>query len=91
MTLLAGRDVAADPDRHRGRAAQVDPIKPTLKAPGTKRLKLKCDDPLLSFGFNFNLRHCIVEQEPTLFSGSVHDNIAAGKVGRCRLTVLNPS
>jgi len=39
-----------------GRAAQVDPIKPTLKAPGTKRLTLKCDDPLSSFGFNVNLR-----------------------------------
>jgi hypothetical protein len=26
-----------------GREVQLDPIKPTLKAPGTKRLKLKCD------------------------------------------------
>jgi hypothetical protein len=34
---------------------QVDPIKPTLKAPGTKRLKLKGDDLLSSFGFKFNL------------------------------------
>ena len=40
----------------RGRAVQVDPIKPTLKAPGTKRLKLKCDEPLSNFAFNFNLR-----------------------------------
>ena len=30
----------------RGRAVQVDPIKPTLKAPGTKRLRLKYDVPL---------------------------------------------
>ena len=35
---------------------KVDPIKPTLKSPGTKRLKLNCDDLLLSLGFNFNLR-----------------------------------
>ena len=35
---------------------QVDPIKSTLKAPGTKRLKLKHDKPLSSFAFNFNLR-----------------------------------
>ena len=35
---------------------QVDAIKPVLKAPGTKRLKLKCDDALSSFGVNFNLR-----------------------------------
>ena len=35
---------------------QVDPIKPTLKAPGIKLLKLKCDKPLSNFAFNFNLR-----------------------------------
>ena len=27
-----------------------------LKAPGTKRLKLKCDIPVLNFAFKFNLR-----------------------------------
>jgi hypothetical protein len=31
-------------------------MKPTLKAPGTKRLKLNYDAPLPSFAFNFNLR-----------------------------------
>ena len=41
---------------------QVGPIKPTLKAPGTTRLKLKCDKLLSSFPFNFNLRRCS-EQE----------------------------
>ena len=35
---------------------QVDPIKPTLKAPGTKRLMLKYDKPLSNFAFTFNLR-----------------------------------
>ena len=35
---------------------RIDPIEPTLKAPGTKRLKLKCDKLLSSLGFNFNLR-----------------------------------
>jgi len=35
---------------------QVDPIKPTLKAPGTKHLKLKYDEPLSKFAFKFNLR-----------------------------------
>ena len=39
-----------------GRAVQVDPIKPTLKAPGTKRLKVTHDKLLSSFAFNFNLR-----------------------------------
>jgi len=39
-----------------GSAVQVDPIKPMLKAPGTKRLKLRYDVPLSNFAFNFNLR-----------------------------------
>ena len=34
----------------------VDPFKSTLKAPGTKRLKLKYDKLLSNFAFNFNLR-----------------------------------
>ena len=38
----------------RGRAEQVD-IKPKLKPPETKRLKLSSDEPLLIFGFKFNL------------------------------------
>ena len=39
-----------------GKAVQVEPIKPMLKAPGTKCLNLKCDKLLSSFAFNFNLR-----------------------------------
>ena len=35
---------------------QVDPTKPTSKAPGTKCLKLKCDEPLSKFAFKFKLR-----------------------------------
>ena len=35
---------------------QVDPIKPMLKAPKTKRLRPKCDALLSSFAFKFNLR-----------------------------------
>jgi hypothetical protein len=38
------------------RAVQVDPIKPKLKPPGTKRLKLEHDVPLSNFAFKFNLR-----------------------------------
>jgi hypothetical protein len=34
---------------------QVDPIKPKLKAPGTKHLKLQCDEELSSSAFNVNL------------------------------------
>ena len=39
-----------------GRAVQIDPIKPTLKPPETKRLKLNCDARLTKTGFKFNLR-----------------------------------
>ena len=35
---------------------QVDPIKPTFKAPDAQRLKVKHDELLSSFAFNFNLR-----------------------------------
>jgi hypothetical protein len=36
---------------------QIDPIKPTLKAPGTERLKLKYDKPLSNVALKFiNLR-----------------------------------
>jgi len=37
-----------------GKAAQIDPIKTTLKAPGIKRLKLECDKLLSSFAFKYN-------------------------------------
>jgi hypothetical protein len=35
---------------------QVDSIKPKLKPPGTKRLKLNCETLLSTSAFNFNLR-----------------------------------
>jgi len=49
---------------------QVDPIKPKLKLPGTKRLKLKYDVPLSNFAFKFNLRRfTLVEKvSPALFA-----------------------
>ena len=40
-----------------GRAVQVDPMPPTLKAPGTKRLTPKYAKLLLTFALNVNLRH----------------------------------
>jgi len=42
--------------RGHGTAVQVHPINPTLKAPGTKRLKLMCDVQLSTSAFKFNLR-----------------------------------
>ena len=45
-----------------GRALQVDPIKPTLKASGSKHLNLEHNELLSSFAFNFNLRHYALEK-----------------------------
>jgi len=43
----------------RGKAVQVEPMKPVLNAPGTKRSKLKCEELLSGLAFKFNLRHCV--------------------------------
>jgi hypothetical protein len=40
----------------RGGAVQVDPIRPTLKEPGTKRLNLNCGELLSDVAFKFKLR-----------------------------------
>ena len=55
----AGRAPAADHahvGRLPGRVVQVDPIKPTLKAPGVKLFKLKYGRLVSNFGFKFKLR-----------------------------------
>ena len=73
--------------RPRGRAVQVDPIKPKLKPPGTKRLKVQCDILLSTSAFHFNLRRYPVALHALL------NDIApkkALKVGRCSLTLSNP-
>jgi hypothetical protein len=40
-----------------GRAVQIDPMKPMLKAPGSNLLKLKYDVLLSNFAVNFSLSH----------------------------------
>jgi len=58
----------------RGRAVQVDPIKPTLKAPGIERLKLKYEELLSNFGFKFNLRRysvCGIECQRDLYEAGL--------------------
>ena len=70
----------------RGKAVQVDPIKPTLKPPGTKRLKLKCDVLLSTFAFKFNLRrytgaamHCLCGPHHAAV-GPTHDVVSGSGV-----------
>jgi len=60
------RDNLSEEDRRGlGEAVQVHPIKPRLKAPGTKRLKLKYDNLLSRFAFKCNLRryHSVAQLE----------------------------
>ena len=52
----AGARQRADAARRHGKAVQVDPIKLMLKPPAFKRLKLKYDEPLSIFSFNFYVR-----------------------------------
>jgi hypothetical protein len=47
-----------------GRAVQVDPIKPMLKAPGTERLQLEYNKPPSNFAFKFSLRRYILARPP---------------------------
>jgi len=49
-----------------GRAVQVDPIKPTLKPPGTERFELNYEEQLSNFGFKYNLRRYILACPPPL-------------------------
>ena len=49
-------------------------MKPTMKAPGSKRLKLRYDGPLSTFAFNFNLRRYIESMPYPRYAGSVGDN-----------------
>ena len=82
---------AAEPELRgggRGRAVQVDPIKPTLRALGTQCLKLTSDGPLSNLALKINLRryNVVVPQEQQ----SAERPAASRKatvVGRCRLTV----
>jgi len=62
---------------------QVDPIKPTLNAPGTERLKLKYEELLSNFGFKFNLRRYTEHS-----SERQRSCIGPVPVGRCKLPLV---
>ena len=52
-----------------------------MKAPGTKRLKLNCDEPLSNSAFNFNLRRFISGKKNELVARL--DVFQVGPVGCC--------
>ena len=55
-----------------GEAMQVEPMTSKLKAPGTKRLKLKYDNLLSSFAFNIELRlYTMVDRGDVVTVGQV--------------------
>jgi len=75
---------------------QAQPMKPTLKAPGSMHLKLKYDESPSKFAFKFNLRRyteCLrdrsnsTRREFSDFSSLAH---LSAMVGWCRLTLSNP-
>ena len=80
---------------------QVDPIKPKLTLPGTKRQKLECDELLSKFAFKSNLRRYTKVREffhykraSSLFDAesqlldNLSDNIR--QAGRLSLTATTP-
>jgi hypothetical protein len=85
---------------------QVEPIKPTLKAPGTVRLSLQYDELLSSFPFKVNLRRYTLASAATMHAqlesavaarlaafeqeAARAEAAAANTVGRCRLTPDDP-
>jgi hypothetical protein len=62
-------------------------MKPMLKPPGIKRLKLESDEPLSTFGFKIDLRRYTTAQALELAAGL---KVSGDPVGRCRLTLSNP-
>ena len=58
---------------------QVDPIKPTLKTPGTKRLKLEYGGLLSSVAFRFNVRrYKLVAGGSKHYMSFAHENYGVG-------------
>ena len=69
-----------------GKEVQVDPMRPKLKPPGIKRLKLGYDGLLSNFGFKFNLRrYNLAAGQFGFVSRAAPD--PRDKVGGCSLTL----
>ena len=60
---------------------QVDPIKPTLKAPGANLLTLNGDEPLSTLAFKLKLRRYAEEEEEAAVEAGAAAAAAAGAAG----------
>jgi hypothetical protein len=67
---------------------QVDPVTPTLKPPGTKRLNVHHDILLSTFAFKLNMRRYNEADWEEDEEEYLQRNLPT--VGRCRLTLSNP-
>ena len=47
-------------------------MKPILKPPGTKHLKLQCDIVLSTFAFKSNMHHYILVKRNTMLTKEIH-------------------
>jgi hypothetical protein len=66
-------------------------MKPTLKLPRTKRLKPEHGNMLSNFAFNFKLRRYSKAAMNLLATMLAMNPFGHQLVGRCRLTLSNPS
>jgi len=73
--------------RQRGRAVQVEPMKPMLKGSGNKRLKLNYEQLLSNFAFNFNLRRYNAGTQIRAAAAGAVEAVVAAMVGRCRALI----
>jgi len=60
-------------------------MKPMLKAPGSKRLKLTFDEQLSSFAFKLNLHRYTMARRAKADNQRSRDRLTPAEVGPCRL------
>jgi hypothetical protein len=65
-------------------AVQVDPMKPKLKPPGTKRLKLNCEIMFSISAFKYNLRRYVMAGQFPSCLAPTSCGARCSKVGPCR-------
>jgi len=90
--VTAGKPKIAVGAPSKARRCTVAVSKPAFQAPGTKRLKLKCDEPLSNCAFNFNMRRYSKDGNTGFFGADGAGGLSnhRAKVGRCRLAVSKP-